>query len=187
VTPEAQALLVFVPVAGALCAHAPVLRFDLLCALARPIDAGARFRGRRVLGDNKTWRGAFVMFGGAWAATSLLSCWPAWWLRLPLALQQAGPVVTGALIGLGTVLAEVPGSFLKRQLDIAPGARQRSPAGVLLSVWDQADFVPGVALALMPLWRMPLRSAVIGFAVVGLAHLTLSAAGYALGARRTIL
>lgn len=186
-TSEAQALLVCLPVAGALVAHAPVLRFDLLRRLARPLDGGVRVRGRRVFGDNKTWRGALVMLAGAWLLTLALSAWPAYWSRLPLELQEAGPLAMGVLIGLGTVLGELPGSFVKRQLDIAPGAQRRSLAGVVLSVWDQADFVPGVALALLPIWRVPLRAGLIAFAVVGLAHLALSSVGYALGARRTIL
>ena len=45
-------------------AHAPVLRYDLLRSLKRPLDGGATIRGRRVFGDNKTWRGAIVMFAG---------------------------------------------------------------------------------------------------------------------------
>jgi hypothetical protein len=62
-------LLVFVPVLGAFVAHAPVLRFDLLQRLKPPIDGGATFRGRRLFGDNKTWRGALVMSCGIVLAT----------------------------------------------------------------------------------------------------------------------
>jgi hypothetical protein len=54
-------LLTFVPVLGAPLAHAPVLRFDLLKPLKRPIDGGRTLNGRRLLGDNKTWRGAPVL------------------------------------------------------------------------------------------------------------------------------
>jgi hypothetical protein len=49
-------LWVIAPVLGAYVAHAPVLRFDLLRPLDRPLDAGATVRGRRVFGDNKTWQ-----------------------------------------------------------------------------------------------------------------------------------
>jgi hypothetical protein len=49
------------PVLGAPVAHAPVLKWDLLAGLARPLDGGACLRGRRIFGDNKTWRGAAVM------------------------------------------------------------------------------------------------------------------------------
>ena len=56
------------PVLGAPLLHAPVLRFDLLTAVKRPIDGGRTFGGRRILGDNKTWRGALVMVTGVEAA-----------------------------------------------------------------------------------------------------------------------
>ena len=106
---------------------------------------------------------------------------------MPAALQTAGPVITGLLIALGTVLSELPGSFVKRQLDIAPGAQRRSFAGALLSIWDQGDFVPGILIALLPLWRAPIGEAVAAFAVVAAVHLAVSGVGYAIGARKTVL
>jgi hypothetical protein len=49
-----SALWLFLAVLGAPLLHAPVLTWDLLRPLKRPLDGGATFRGRRVLGDNKT-------------------------------------------------------------------------------------------------------------------------------------
>ena len=59
-----SALWLFLAVLGAPLLHAPVLRWNLLPALARPLDGGRRWRGRRLLGDNKTWRGALCMTAG---------------------------------------------------------------------------------------------------------------------------
>ena len=184
---DADAPWLFLPLVGSLIAHLPVLRFDLLPSLKRPVDGGTTLRGRRLLGDNKTWRGMLAMSTGVLAATLLLSRWPWYWSKLPDEVRAAGPLVFGALAGLGTVLAELPGSLVKRQLDIAPGDQRRSPAGLLLSIWDQGDFVPGVWLLLLPVWRMPLAQLATSFAVVAACHLALSVAGYALGVRRTIL
>jgi hypothetical protein len=64
---------VFLPVVGAPVLHAPVLRGDGLRALKVPLDGGATVRGRRVLGDNKTVRGALVMATGCVAAAAALS------------------------------------------------------------------------------------------------------------------
>lgn len=177
----------FLPLVGSLLAHLPVLRFDWLKPLKHPVDGGATLRGRRLFGENKTWRGMLTMSAGVLAAAIVLARWPWYWSKLPPAIQAAGPVVFGTLAGLGAVLSELPGSFLKRQLDIAPGDQRRSPAGLLLSLWDQGDFVLGVWLLLAPLWLMPLRQVALGFAVVAAVHLFLSVFGYALGARRTIL
>ena len=62
-----SALWLFLPVLGAPLLHAPVLRWDLLPALGRPLDGGAHVGGRRILGDNKTWRGALCMTAGVGA------------------------------------------------------------------------------------------------------------------------
>ena len=176
-------LLVLVPVLGAPLAHAPVLRFDLAPALKRPLDGGAKLRGRRLLGDNKTVRGALVMLAGVTAATLALSQWDAYWSRLPEDVRDAGPLLVGSLLGAGTVLGELPNSFLKRRLDIAPGERGRSLPGIALSVWDQVDFVPAIVLLLAPVWLMPLDTFLLALAVVALVHLALNLVGYALGAR----
>jgi len=178
---------VFLPVVGAFVVHAPVLRYDWWPALKRPLDAGATFRGRRLFGDNKTWRGALAMASGVFGLALVLACIPAYWSRLPHEIQHAGPVVFGLLIALGTVLGELPNSFLKRQLDIAPGAQHRSPLGVLLSLYDQGDFVPGIWLLLLPVWTMSAAQAVLAFAVVVAVHLGFNLLGYRLGARATRL
>jgi hypothetical protein len=178
---------VFLPLMGSLLAHAPVIRLDLMKGLKHPIDAGRTLRGRRVLGDNKTWRGFFTMAAGVFVAALLLSRWSWYWGKLPDEIRSAGPAVFGVLLGLGTVLAELPGSFLKRQLDIPPGEQRRSATGALLSVWDQGDFVIGAWLLLAPLWVMPVRQVAISFVVVAIVHLVLSAVGYHLGLRRTAL
>jgi CDP-diglyceride synthetase len=178
-----SALWVFVPVLGAPVVHAPVLTWDLLTGLKRPLDCGATFGGRRLFGDNKTWRGAIVMLVGVVAAAALLSLWPWYWHKLPAGIQDAGPWVYGSLLGLGVVVGELPNSFLKRRLGMAPGTQRRSPGGLLLSLYDQADFVLVIWLLLLPIWTMSVGQAAIAFAVVTAVHLAINVVGYAVGAR----
>jgi CDP-2,3-bis-(O-geranylgeranyl)-sn-glycerol synthase len=176
-------LLVFLPLLGAVVAHAPVLSFDLLPSLRRPIDGGRTFRGRRLLGDNKTWRGAIVMFAGIVVATLVLSLWPAYWNRLPAGIQQTAPVLFALLLATGTVAAELPNSFLKRQLGVPPGRQVRSRLGVALSMLDQGDVVIGVWIALLPVWAMTVPQALLAFTVVGVVHLGVNVVGYSVGAK----
>jgi hypothetical protein len=178
-----SAVWAFLPVLGGALAHAPVLALDLLKPLKRPLDGGATFRGRRLFGDNKTWRGALVITAGVTVTTLLLSHWDWWWSHLPADLRHAGALPYGLLLGLGVVIGELPNSFIKRRLGIEPGARGRSIAGVLLSIWDQADFVPAVWLLLLPLWVMKPWQAAFVFAVVAAVHLVVNVVGYAIGAR----
>ena len=160
------------PVLGAVVLHAPVLRYDLLKPLKRPIDGG-----RRWFGANKTWRGALVMFTGVLLATGVV------WQLMPDALRDESWLLVGALIGVGTVGGELPNSFLKRRLGIAPGQRRLTPGGIALVVYDQADFVPAIALALLPVWTMPLDTLALGFIAVAAVHLVVNVIGYAIGAR----
>lgn len=176
---------VLLPVLGAPLLHGPVLRSDLMPGLARPLDFGATVRGRRVFGDNKTWRGALVMGTGTAGAAVALDRVDWFRDRLPDELREAGPLRYGTLLALGTVAGELPNSFLKRQLGIAPGRRRWTPAGVALVIFDQADFVLGVWVALAPLWRMPLRDVARAFAVVAGIHMGINVVGYAIGARKT--
>jgi CDP-2,3-bis-(O-geranylgeranyl)-sn-glycerol synthase len=100
---------------------------------AWPLDGGATFRRRRVFGDNKTLRGFVVMVPAASLAFALLALvtrepagaglWP---------LSIAGYARLGACAGLGFMLGELPNSFVKRQLGIAPGDRTRSAMGAAL-------------------------------------------------------
>jgi hypothetical protein len=177
----------FAPILGSLILQAPVLRHDFLPRLARPLDGGATWRGRRLLGDNKTWRGALVMFTGALLAALVLSRMQSYWPRVPPEVRRPGPLPFGALVGLGTVLAELPNSFLKRQLGIDPGQQRRSVAGLLLAILDQGDFVLGVWLCLSPLVRLPIGRVALAFGAVVVLHLGVNVIGYLMRARKTWL
>ncbi len=178
---------VFLPVIGAPLAHAPVLRLDLLSALNRPIDAGVTVHGRRLFGDHKTWRGAAVMSAGVFACAAGLQRSARYRARLPAELQTLHPMLFGGTLALGTVVGELPNSFLKRQLGVPPGAQRRSATGVALSIFDQGDFVLGIWLLLRPFWAMTARQALDAFATVAAVHAVINVVGYAIGARETLV
>jgi len=172
----ASSTLVFLPVLGGPLLHAPVLRWDLLAPLKRPIK-------RSLFGQNKTWRGAIVMTAGPTAAAAALHRSARYRRRLPAAVADANPLLVGGLLGLASWTGELPNSFIKRRLGIAPGAQRRSPLGVAISVFDQADWVPAAWLLLAPVWRMSPREAARTFALVAAVHVPINVIGYAIGAR----
>jgi len=117
-------------------------KYSWLPALNRPLDGGATFRGRRVLGDHKTWRGLLVgiVFG---SITGII-------------LGQSA--VVGGLLGFGALAGDAAKSFFKRQLNIAPGKPW--------PLFDQLDYVLGallVASFMFPLTTAHVISAVIMF------------------------
>jgi hypothetical protein len=163
----------FLPVLGAPALHGPVLALDLLPALKRPLDGGASFRRRRLLGDNKTVRGAVVMSSGTLLAAFGLSRFAWYRARVP------DPLRSGAIVAFAVVAGELPNSFVKRRLGVAPGARR----SVAWSLLDQADFV----LLAAPLLRLSVAETAECFAVVALVHLPINVLGKLVGARDTAI
>lgn len=126
---------------------------------SRPLDGGRTLRGRRLFGENKTVRGFVVMVPATAAAFAFLAAvWPAgatgpW----PLTFTQYA--LLGTWAGLGFMMGELPNSFLKRQLDVAPGAPARGPFfGPLLAVVDRCDSVAGAMLAVAMVVPVPLTT-----------------------------
>jgi hypothetical protein len=151
-----QLLWLAVPILLSGLVHLVVLKRDLLPALRRaPIDFGATFRDRRLFGANKTWRGALVMIGGTAAFSALLAQLNAAVLHWPVAVDYAAlhPWAWGTLLGTGYILGELPNSFIKRQLDIAPGAMGQGLRGRFFWVVDQLDSLVGIFLCVLPVWQ----------------------------------
>lgn len=131
-----------------LAAHLPLIK-----KLDYPMDLGRTFRGKRVFGTHKTWRGLIT---GMLAATLVL-----WWQQI--AVQQFGwaqwvaadvdyahlPVLLlGPLFGFGALMGDAIESFFKRQRGVKPG-----------DGWfpfDQTDYIIGGAIATMPFVQLSL-------------------------------
>ncbi len=123
------------------------------------------------------------MTAGTVMAATALHRLPAYRRRLPPAVAAANPVLIGALLGTALWLGELPNSFAKRRIGIAPGQQRRSATGVAISLVDQFDWVPTACLLLRPVWRMTAREATEVSAVVLAVHVPINVIGYAIGAR----
>jgi CDP-2,3-bis-(O-geranylgeranyl)-sn-glycerol synthase len=103
-----------------------------------PIDRGRAFRGHRLLGDGKTWRGTLAGIGAGLLLALALDAIAAdaggiLGVRLPgFPLGAALALPTGAMVG------DLAASFLKRRLGRARGS---AAPGL-----DQLDFVVGALL-----------------------------------------
>jgi hypothetical protein len=182
----AQALWLFAPLLFAAAVMGIVIRRDLLCWARRPIDGGREWRGRRIFGDHKTWRGVLVAVVSA-AAFAGLQGYVVGDAAGSLAVvdwRNVPPVPLGALMGLGAMLGELPNSFVKRRVGIMPGKATSGAWSVLFYVWDQVDLVFG-AWALIWWWVRPSALLVAAsFAVVLVAHPLVSLFGWLVGARQ---
>lgn len=152
---------------------------------AQPVDGGLTWRGRRLLGANKTWRGFIVMVPAAAISFALLArlagdpvmhgLWP---------LSIAGYAAAGAIAGLGFMLGELPNSFLKRQLDIAPGgAPRRSLAAAAHFLVDRLDSAVAMLIALRLVVVVPWRTAAFVLLIGPFVHWSFSVLLFRLGVK----
>lgn len=145
-----ETLYLILPLLVAGAVHALVIKKNLLPGLARPLDFGRSFRGARVLGENKTWRGVVLMSTVAVTVVlgqSLLYGYEPFRSLSIVDYSETSWLALGVALGLSYSLSELPNSFLKRRLGIPPGGVSRSRAAVQYVV-DQADSAVGGTLAL---------------------------------------
>lgn len=148
-----KALWLAVPVIAAGLIHIAVIRVGAFPALARiPLDRRRTFRGRRILGENKSVRGAIVMPLATIGCTVVQAAFAErfeWARELSLIdFRRVSPIFWGALTGVGYIVGELPNSFMKRQLDILPGASAAGIKGAFFWFLDQVDSLIGILLVL---------------------------------------
>ena len=135
--------------------------------LKKPIDFGKDFRdGRRIFGDNKTFKGFIgmillgIIFSLLWGIISENNAF-IYEHNYFYRNYDSSPVyniLTGALSGLAYALFELPNSFIKRRLDITPGKNDvKGFKKVFFIFFDQADSVFGCVLVVcifcpLPIW-----------------------------------
>ncbi|MDR0778775.1 MAG: CDP-2,3-bis-(O-geranylgeranyl)-sn-glycerol synthase [Methanomassiliicoccaceae archaeon] len=131
-----------------------------------PVDLGRSWKGKRILGDGKTWRG---FFGGGFAGFVLGMIL----MGIALLLKAEDPwgygggwtVVCIVLsLSFGSLLGDMMGSFIKRRLGIQRG--QKAP------ILDQYDFLIGAFLLTMLFnWKWVYSTYIEGWNILALIFL----------------
>lgn len=166
------------------------IRYDWLPSFKKPLDLGLNLRGKRILGDHKTWRGLAVNV----VFCTLGSMVQAWFQRkgyLPHWLPffdyaKEGPFI-GLLLGLGMTVGELPNSFMKRRLDIAPGQSKKGFWGMIFFLFDQVDLAVGIWVFLFFVIRPSPWVILWSFVITIVFHVAISGTGYLLGMRKTVV
>jgi len=158
-------------------------KLHLIKLLERPIDNNKVLKdGNRLFGDNKTWKGlaGMVVLGVVCTVIWGLICSGSAYLSEHNYMYRnydntiVYNIIMGILLGLGYALFELPNSFVKRRMNIAPGKSNKNLRGVLTIFFDQADSVIGCTLVLCLVYRMSVLL-FIGFIFLGaLTHIVLN-------------
>jgi hypothetical protein len=183
-------LYLLLPLLGGAVVHGVCWRYNFLNFLARPIDGGHKFRGKRVFGQNKTWRGPVaVAFGAAIVLEvqkRILHEWPIIVEFEFLDYTKVCGWQLGAMIGAASEFSELPNSFVKRQLDIAPGGTSSGWWATIFYLWDQLDVLLGVWLVLAAVTSVALDRVLWSIVLVLIIHPLTTVVGYGLGMRPTV-
>jgi CDP-2,3-bis-(O-geranylgeranyl)-sn-glycerol synthase len=172
------ALWFFLPAGMANMIPIPISKIPALKRFDAPIDFGRTFRGKRIFGAHKTWRGLAV---GVIAATLTL------WLQQYLVgtfdwfgsfadevdYASLPTLLMGALFGIGALGGDAIESFFKRQFNIAPGHGWFP--------FDQTDYIIGGAIATMPFVALSLGQYAWLIVVWLVVHVVSTVIGYYIG------
>lgn len=118
-----------------------------LAGLNAPLDFGKTFRGKRIFGAHKTWRGLIVGMIAAtlvlWLQQQMITEW-GWFAGFADRVDYADLplMIVGPLFAIGALGGDAAKSFFKRQFNKAPG-----------QVWfpyDLIDHIIGAALVVAP-------------------------------------
>jgi CDP-2,3-bis-(O-geranylgeranyl)-sn-glycerol synthase len=136
----------------------PPLLAKLFPRWVAPVDFALSFRGRRLLGSHKTWRGIIgaTILGGI---TFLIQ-------QHFFPMEMHLPWFTGFLLAFGAIVGDSVESFFKRQLHI--------PAGNPWFPFDQIDYTIGAFLFTFPLfwpgWSLAILLALLNLLLSASAH-----------------
>ena len=156
------------------------VKLPILNNLKIPIDNGKVLKdGRRLFGDNKTWKGfwGMIVFTSFWFIVSEflvknflcvkeLSLIPFDSFNFPFSAW-----LFGAIWGFAYVFAELPNSYAKRRLNIEPGKKGSGFLGYLFYFIDQGDSVIGCLIALPIFYKASFADAFAIFIIGSAVHL----------------
>lgn len=185
-----QVLFLGSPLLPTAIAQGLCIKYDWFSLLRQPIDLGRTFKGKRIFGDHKTWRGlvANVIFctlgTGVQAWFQSTGSLPEWLFLLD---YESHALTVGIMLGLGMTLGELPNSFLKRRFEIPPGESREGFLGIVFFIYDQIDLTIGMWVFLFFLIRPSLWLVLWSLLLTLVLHLAVSSVGYLLGMRKTLL
>ena len=147
-----------------------------------PMDGGKCLSdGKRIFGDNKTWKGflGYVFLNAIFMILWGALCSACGIEHLNFFYENQENTVlfnlgAGILLGLGYALFELPNSFLKRRLGVEPGKTISGFWKAFFIFLDQADSIFGCALVVWFFYDLGLGLYLLYVLVGALTHIVLN-------------
>lgn len=168
---------------------------DLAMCIKIPMDRNIILRdGKRLFGNNKTWKGFFGMIASGIIATTFFG-WVCGQSDFLLAHNYLYVnynntfmynILIGSLWGIAYAVFELPNSFMKRRMNIKPGKHIEGVKGFLCVVFDQADSLIGCVLVLCFVYKMSLGFYIFYVLLGAFTHIIVNVCLYSIKLRRNI-
>ena len=154
----------------------------IMKAAMKPMDMGKNFfDGKRIFGDNKTWKGfiGYLIFDTVSTVIWGVVCHSSGIDHLNYFYVNHENtflfnLTVGFLLGLGYALFELPNSFLKRRLDITPGKTISGGRKIFFVFLDQADSIFGCALVVWLFYDLGIGLYLLYVLVGALTHIIMN-------------
>jgi len=193
--PILEMYVTILPVIVAGVLNMAFVKSSVLNDFKKPLDKGLLLKdGRRLFGDNKTWK-------GYWGMTVLTAITMVIWGALSTGSGILADnnllyrdydntllfnITAGLLLGFAYVASELPNSFMKRRLGIKAGETPAGSRGLVFGTIDQIDSAIGCVFVISLFWPMSLMYFIVYVCVVGVTHILFNVLLYSLGLKREI-
>ena len=145
-----------------------------------PVDCYKKYKGKRILGNHKTFRGfvAAIVIGIFFCTIQVWFYENFSFIRQLISLNysEVNPIILGSLLGFGALFGDSIKSFFKRLKNIPPGESWFP--------FDQIDYIVGGIFFSLLYIRLPVWDYVYLFIVWFLIHPLTTFIGYLLRLRR---
>jgi CDP-2,3-bis-(O-geranylgeranyl)-sn-glycerol synthase len=158
---------------------APIIVRKHFKLLATPLDLKKELNKKRILGDNKTYRG--LIFGILFAIImayiqAFLYNYASFQSISLINYEQINAPLLGFLIGFGVLLGDAVESFIKRRFNISPGQP--------FIPWDQIDSALGGIMFISFIYPLTFTQSITIILLAFLSSISTTHIGFYLGFRK---
>jgi len=182
--------VIFAGIFNMIWVKVPYLNF-----LKIPMDQNKKFDdGKRIFGDNKTWKGFIGMIVFAIISTVIwgLLCnqFHTFYTYNYIYRYHENSILyntsIGFFLGLAYALLELPNSFLKRRMNISPGKSVKGVKGMFFIFLDQADSIFGCVLVIAIVYPMSISFYFVYVLLGAMTHIVLNMLLYCIKLKRNM-
>lgn len=146
-----------------------VIRNNKLKFLNIPIDGGLKLNSKRLIGDNKTYRGVVIYIIGSIMVSVILHFGESKGINLINPVYKNNPIILGLLVGVCYSTGEIINSIIKRRFNIKPGSVHGNYR-FIQRIIDRSDGIIFSALVLSLIYKIDILQIILAVLIAYILH-----------------